>query len=139
MIKVLGIHDKDPNFPIGILDKIREFLDNPDVLDHPENYADLIYEMKTEAALITNNSPYAEVRAVVNNTDDVNMPCSTIRAWVCILSCQYLSVEDANPKSAGHRSPLCRRTRFHQPAFLYQTTSSQRLGKRGTIAMLSRW
>jgi hypothetical protein len=39
--------------------------------------------MKTEAALITNNSPYAEVRAVVSNTDDVNIPSSTIRAWVC--------------------------------------------------------
>jgi hypothetical protein len=113
MIKVLGIHDKDPNFPIVILDKIKEFLDNPDVLEHPENYADLIYEMKTEAALITNNSPYAEVRAVVNNTDDVNMPCSTIRAWVCIPPCHSLITEDADSVSAGHRSPLRRRTRFH--------------------------
>jgi OPT family small oligopeptide transporter len=38
--------------------------------------------MKLEAALITNNSPYAEVRAVVDNTDDTSTPCSTIRAWV---------------------------------------------------------
>ncbi len=38
--------------------------------------------MKVEAALITNNSPYAEVRAVVSNTDDVTLPCSTLRAWV---------------------------------------------------------
>lgn len=38
--------------------------------------------MKIEAALITNNSPYAEVRAVVDNHDDPSMPCSTIRAWV---------------------------------------------------------
>lgn len=37
--------------------------------------------MKLEAALITNNSPYAEVRAVVDNHDDPNMPTSTIRAW----------------------------------------------------------
>ena len=73
MTKVLRVHDKDPNFPVIILDKIKEFMNNPDVLDHPENYAELIYEMKTEAALITNNSPYAEVRAVVDNTDDVNM------------------------------------------------------------------
>lgn len=37
--------------------------------------------MKLEAALITNNSPYAEVRAVVDNKDDPTMPVSTIRAW----------------------------------------------------------
>lgn len=37
--------------------------------------------MKLEAALITNNSPYSEVRAVVDNKDDPDMPCSTIRAW----------------------------------------------------------
>lgn len=37
--------------------------------------------MKLVAALITNNSPYAEVRAVVENYD-VDAPCSTIRSWV---------------------------------------------------------
>ena len=37
--------------------------------------------MKLEAALITNNSPYAEVRAVVDNHDDPSTPVSTIRAW----------------------------------------------------------
>jgi hypothetical protein len=44
--------------------------------------------MRLEAALITNNSPYAEVRAVVDNKDDPNMPCSTIRAWAlgCLFS-----------------------------------------------------
>jgi OPT family oligopeptide transporter len=38
--------------------------------------------MKLEAALITSNSPYAEVRSVVDNHDDPSMPVSTIRAWV---------------------------------------------------------
>ncbi|KAL2268982.1 hypothetical protein VTJ83DRAFT_3828 [Remersonia thermophila] len=37
--------------------------------------------MKIQAALITNNSPYAEVRSVVDNHDDPSMPVSTIRAW----------------------------------------------------------
>jgi len=37
--------------------------------------------MKLEAALITNNSPYAEVRAVVDNHDD-GSPASTVRSWV---------------------------------------------------------
>ncbi|TVY49363.1 Sexual differentiation process protein [Lachnellula occidentalis] len=82
MTKVLETHLKDPNFPVVIVDKIKAFLDNEDVFEHPENYSDLIYEMKAEAALITGNSPYAEVRAVVDNTDDMTMPCSTIRVWV---------------------------------------------------------
>lgn len=38
--------------------------------------------MRLEAALITNNSPYAEVRAVVDNRDDPTTPVSTIRAWL---------------------------------------------------------
>lgn len=37
--------------------------------------------MKIEAALIQSNSPYAEVRAVVDNTDDPSTPCSTVRSW----------------------------------------------------------
>ena len=41
----------------------------------------MIHQMKIQAALITNNSPYAEVRAVVDNHDDPTMPVSTIRAW----------------------------------------------------------
>lgn len=38
--------------------------------------------MKLEAAIISNNSPYSEVRAVVDNFDDPTIPCSTVRAWV---------------------------------------------------------
>jgi OPT family small oligopeptide transporter len=38
--------------------------------------------MKLEAALINNNSPYSEVRSVVDNFDDPSTPSSTIRAWV---------------------------------------------------------
>ncbi|TAQ89934.1 hypothetical protein B7494_g1691 [Chlorociboria aeruginascens] len=82
MTKILKVHENDPNFSFLIAEKINDFLHNENIFEHPENYSDLIYEMKTEVALIVNNSPYAEVRAVVDNTDDVNMPSSTIRAWV---------------------------------------------------------
>ncbi|GKT89097.1 OPT oligopeptide transporter [Colletotrichum tofieldiae] len=81
METVLRIHDRDPNFPHSVLMKIHEFLDNEDVFENPEKHEKLIWEMKLEAALITNNSPYAEVRAVVDNKDDPNLPCGTIRAW----------------------------------------------------------
>ncbi|CAJ2510592.1 Uu.00g062170.m01.CDS01 [Anthostomella pinea] len=88
MEKVIIIHENDPNFPASIVDKIKAFL-GPDLtprqrcnLREPEKHAVLIEEIKMEAALITVNSPYAEVRAVVDNHDDVNMPRGTIRAWV---------------------------------------------------------
>jgi len=65
-----------------------------DVVQHPENHEDRIYRMKVEAALITGNSPYAEVRAVVDNHDDPTMPSSTIRAWIIGLffSCLLASI-----------------------------------------------
>jgi OPT family small oligopeptide transporter len=82
MMTVRKIHERDPNFPHMILLKIDEFLGDPDIFERPEKHEELIYEMKLEAALITNNSPYSEVRAVVDNKDDPTMPCSTVRAWV---------------------------------------------------------
>lgn len=82
MTRVYLLHKKDPNFPMQIIEKIELFLNNESVFEEPEKHETLIAEMKIEAALITNNSPYAEVRSVVDNHDDPTMPCSTIRAWV---------------------------------------------------------
>ncbi|KAJ9149437.1 OPT-domain-containing protein [Pleurostoma richardsiae] len=82
MENVLKMHQNDPNFPHLIIEKIKDFLGNDDMFDNPIKYEDIIYEMKLEAALITNNSPYSEVRAVVTNHDDPTMPSSTIRSWV---------------------------------------------------------
>lgn len=81
MTNVLRIHERDPNFPHIIIERIQAFLDNEDVFTNPEKHEALIFEMKLEAALITNNSPYAEVRAVVDNKDDPSTPCSTVRTW----------------------------------------------------------
>ena len=100
MSQVLKQHSRDPNFPVEIIVRIEEFLglwlpqhcfwfakitnislDNEDVFTNPEKHHELIDEMKVQAALITNNSPYAEVRAVVDNHDDPSLPVSTIRAW----------------------------------------------------------
>jgi len=60
MTKVLKMHEKDPNFPAIVVDRIKEFLSIDNISDNPEKHLDLIQEMKTEAALITGNSPYAE-------------------------------------------------------------------------------
>ncbi|CAK7275015.1 hypothetical protein SEPCBS119000_006466 [Sporothrix epigloea] len=79
---VYKMHENDPNFPHLALRKIKNFLRNDTIFENPEKHADLIYEMKIEAALITNDSPYAEVRAVVRNRDDPTEHSSTIRVWV---------------------------------------------------------
>ncbi|UNI15963.1 hypothetical protein JDV02_002444 [Purpureocillium takamizusanense] len=81
MIRVHRIHEKDPNFPATVIQKIKAFLENESVFSNPEKHQHLIQEMKLEAALVTSNSPYAEVRAVVSNKDDPKTPCSTIRSW----------------------------------------------------------
>ncbi|PBP27598.1 UPF0075-domain-containing protein [Diplocarpon rosae] len=86
LVNVLKMHERDPNFPSTAIDRIKYFLGNDNIFNDPEKYLDIIQEMKTEAALITGNSPYAEVRAVVDNTDDPTTPSSTIRAWIIGLS-----------------------------------------------------
>jgi hypothetical protein len=75
------MHEHDQNFPQTILERIQEFLSDPDVWDNPMKHHELIHEMKLEALLVTENSPYAEVRAVVENTDDPDMPSFTFRTW----------------------------------------------------------
>ncbi|WOO80299.1 Oligopeptide transporter 2 [Vanrija pseudolonga] len=80
--EVRTMHKHDQNFPTDILLRMNEFLDNPDVLANPELHADLIHEMKLEAVLVTENSPYAEVRGVVDPVDDFDMPTFTIRVWI---------------------------------------------------------
>ena len=76
------LHKHDQNFPALVLQRIGEFLNNPDVFENPMKHHELITEMKLEALLVTDNSPYAEVRAVVENTDDPSLPSFTFRTWV---------------------------------------------------------
>lgn len=61
---VIKNHENDQNFPIQVLHSMKEFVANHDIFEHPEKYATLITEMKVEAALIKDDSPYPEVRAV---------------------------------------------------------------------------
>jgi hypothetical protein len=77
---------------------ISRYLFDEDLKEHPAEYQRLYDELKIEAALITINSPYsevgsllclslfltpyAEVRAVVDNHDDTRVPANTFRTWV---------------------------------------------------------
>ncbi|PVF96622.1 OPT-domain-containing protein [Serendipita vermifera] len=89
MREVLEEHEHNPLFPVHVLNLAREFIGNPHIKEDPVNYERLLKEVKMEAALIINDSPYVEVRAVVSNTDDVNEACSTIRSWTLgiLLAC----------------------------------------------------
>jgi OPT family small oligopeptide transporter len=77
---ILQIHESDPNFPAPVLNKIHQYFDSDAAAD-PDAHDELIRELRLEAALVASNSPYAEVRSVVVNHDDPQMPVSTVRAW----------------------------------------------------------
>lgn len=59
-----------------------EFIHDTDAMDRPEKHSELVREMKMEALLATENSPYLEVRANVDPTDDPTMPALTFRVLV---------------------------------------------------------
>ncbi len=42
---VLHIHAEDPNFPLEIIDKIKLFLGDDNIIKNPEAHADLIHEV----------------------------------------------------------------------------------------------
>ncbi|KEZ39305.1 Uncharacterized protein SAPIO_CDS9989 [Scedosporium apiospermum] len=64
-------YNLDPNMPLDVLNE----LDAAIATGNVEKGAEI------EQALMDDNSPYPEVRAVVRNFD-VDMPANTIRAWV---------------------------------------------------------
>ncbi|PVF97003.1 OPT-domain-containing protein [Serendipita vermifera] len=89
MREIIEEHGHNPFFPSHVLTLAREFIENPHVRDDPVNYQRLLREVKMEAALVINDSPYVEVRAVVSPTDNPEEACNTIRAWTIgiLLAC----------------------------------------------------
>ncbi|KAL1408598.1 hypothetical protein Q8F55_005411 [Vanrija albida] len=75
------LNKNDQNFDTDALFKMEDFL-FLDVQQHPELHAELIHEMRLEALLATENSPFAIVRAVADPTDDRSLPALTIRVWI---------------------------------------------------------
>lgn len=74
-------HQLDPNFPADILQRARHFIeDDSENLDAVQ-LRNLLVEIENEKQLFLEDSPYAEVRAVVDNTDDTSTPVNTFRAW----------------------------------------------------------
>jgi OPT family small oligopeptide transporter len=74
-------HEHDFNFPADILDRARVILaEDTSSIDRFRLQA-IVGEIQAERELLVNNSPYPEVRAVVDNTDDPSLPVNTFRAW----------------------------------------------------------
>jgi hypothetical protein len=80
---LIYFHEHDPNFSKESIVRLISFVNNTELFQNPDEHADAIADIKTEISLVTINSPYAEVRAVVSNKDDPSTPAGTIRAW-CI-------------------------------------------------------
>lgn len=87
--EIVDEYQLDPNFPPHIMESAVKFLEDPTLKDDPREYRKVFTEIKLASSFLRDNSPYPEVRAVVSNTDDPSIPCSTIRAWVIglILAC----------------------------------------------------
>lgn len=77
--QLFQIHENDQNFPNQTLERMKEFLDTPAIMDNEKGHEELVREMKMEAIMSTENSPYLEVRANVDPTDDPTMPSLTFR------------------------------------------------------------
>ncbi len=69
----------DPNFDQNLLRRAVDALKQTHL--SAEAMKDLVEEIRLEAALI-DDSPYLEVRSVVDNFDDPTIPVDTFRSWV---------------------------------------------------------
>lgn len=75
-------HELDYNFPQDLLARAKEALDNENADPNTENTRRLLQEFHSQTQLAENDSPYPEVRAVVDPVDDPNLPVNTFRVWV---------------------------------------------------------
>jgi hypothetical protein len=77
------MHRQDQNFPQAALNALEDFINKYDAISaNPEGHAELIREVKMECILATDYSPYLEVRANTESTDDPSMPCLTFRSML---------------------------------------------------------
>ncbi|KAL1969891.1 hypothetical protein VTN77DRAFT_7400 [Rasamsonia byssochlamydoides] len=74
-------HEFDLNFPADILERARAILREDASSIDASRLQGILAEIQAERDLLLNDSPYPEVRAVVDNTDDPNTPVNTFRAW----------------------------------------------------------
>ncbi|KAJ4387494.1 hypothetical protein N0V93_008086 [Gnomoniopsis smithogilvyi] len=75
-------HQLDFNFPQDLLIRAKEAIDNENADPNHEHTRQLVSEFHYQKHLALNDSPYPEVRSVVDPTDDPTTPVNTFRVWV---------------------------------------------------------
>jgi OPT family small oligopeptide transporter len=82
--ELLREHELDPNFPQEILQRARNALKGHKANGYvdPEVAQSLMHDIEEHKKLSENNSPYAEVRAIVDPTDDSSLPVGTFRVFL---------------------------------------------------------
>ncbi|PYH89621.1 OPT oligopeptide transporter family [Aspergillus ellipticus CBS 707.79] len=79
--QIVADNELDVNFPSHILEQAREILDAESHHIDLSQLNSVIAECEKQRFLIENDSPYPEVRAVVDPTDDPEVSANTFRAW----------------------------------------------------------
>lgn len=75
-------HELDYNFPHDLLLRAKDAIDKENADPNQENTRQLLAEFHFQKQLAENDSPYPEVRALVDPTDDPSTPVNTFRVWV---------------------------------------------------------
>lgn len=75
-------HALDYNFPSDLLQRAKDAIENENADPNQENTRKLVAEFHFQKELAENDSPYPEVRAVVDPVDDPSTPVNTFRVWV---------------------------------------------------------
>ncbi|KND87135.1 Glutathione transporter 1 [Tolypocladium ophioglossoides CBS 100239] len=79
--EMYGKHVHDFNFPSDMLKRAADLIANDTDTIDPEQARVLLHELNEQKQLLLNDSPYPEVRAVVEPTDDPTIPVNTFRVW----------------------------------------------------------
>ncbi|KAJ5902554.1 OPT oligopeptide transporter [Penicillium taxi] len=79
--ETLAQHSYDSNYPDELLDTAKEFLASDRKTITGVEATDLLKTIRELRDTVLNDSPYAEVRAVVSPTDDITVSANTFRAW----------------------------------------------------------
>ncbi|KAK9483826.1 OPT oligopeptide transporter protein-domain-containing protein [Lipomyces starkeyi] len=77
--EAMDYHDDDLNFPTETFEKIKLLLQGQEASQMDAETYEL--DLKLEATLMKYHSPYPEVRAICDPTDDPTTPAETIRAY----------------------------------------------------------
>ncbi|KAJ4253469.1 hypothetical protein NW762_010627 [Fusarium torreyae] len=101
---LIYFHENDPNFNPESIVRLSDFLQHSEAFQDPELHASYISRVKIEVALLTFNSPYTEVRAVVSNKDDVSAPAGTLRAWT--IGLLFVAIQSFVNQFFSLRQPL---------------------------------